>query len=100
MQSLATLEYEKLIALVSRYAQTPMGKARLENLRPLASKLELERDLQAVSETIVLNEEKQVSWRFSELFELSDVIAVLKIRGATLDPLSLLEITRKKCLTA
>jgi len=94
MQSLTTLEYGKLLALVARHANTPMGKARLENLRPVPSKLELERDLQAVSETIVLNEEKQVSWRFSELFEPSDVLAVLKIKGATLDPISLLEITR------
>lgn len=94
MQSLTTLEYGKLLALVARHANTPMGKARLENLRPLTSKLELERDLQAVSETIVLNEEKQVSWRFSELFEPSDVLAILKIKGATLDPISLLEITR------
>jgi len=94
MQSLTTLEYEKLLALVSRNAQTPMGKARLENLRPLTSKLELERDLQAVSETIVLNEEKQVSWRFSELFEPSETIAVLRIQNAALDPFSLLEITR------
>ncbi len=94
MQSLITLEYGKLLALIARYAQTPMGKARLEELRPLTNKLELERDLQAVSETIVLNEEKQVSWRFSELFEPSDVIAVLRIKGATLEPISLLEITR------
>ena len=94
MQSLTTLEYEKLLTLVARYAQTPMGKVRLEALRPLTSKLELERDLQAVSETIVLNESKQVSWQFSELFEPSDVIAVLRIQNATLDPFSLLEITR------
>ncbi len=94
MNSLGTLEYGRLLALVARHANTPMGKARLENLRPLTSKLELERDLQAVSETIVLNEEKQVSWRFSELFEPSDVLAILKIQNATLEPISLLEITR------
>ena len=94
MQSLTTLEYGKLLALVARYAQTPMGKARLEELRPLTSKLELERDLRAVSETIVLNEEKQVSWRFDELFEPSDVVAILRIKGAALEPFALLEITR------
>ncbi len=94
MHSLATLEYEKLLALVSRNAQTPMGMARFDSLRPLTSRRELERDLAAVSETISLNEEKQVSWNFSGLEDPSDAVAILRIRGATLEPFSLLEITR------
>jgi DNA mismatch repair protein MutS2 len=94
MQSLSTLEYEKLLALVARRAQTPMGYARLENLRPLTSRLELENDLRAVAETIRLNEEKQVSWYFSEVAEPENALAILRIRNATLDPLTLLEITR------
>ena len=94
MHSLATLEYEKLLALVARNAQTPMGKARFDNLRPLTSRRELERDLAAVSETISLNEEKQVSWNFSGLEDPSDAVAILRIKGATLEPFSLLEITR------
>jgi len=69
MQSLTTLEYGKLLTLVARHANTPMGEARLENLRPLTNKLELEKDLRAVSETIRLAEEKQVSWYFSEISE-------------------------------
>ncbi len=93
MQSLTTLEYGKLLALVARHAQTPMGEARLENLQPLTNKLELERDLQAVSETISLSQ-KDVNWSFSELFEPSGAIAVLKIQNAMLEPTSLLEITR------
>jgi len=67
MQSLETLEYESLLALVARSAQTPMGGARLENLRPLTSRFDLERALNAVSETILLSEDKQVSWSFSGL---------------------------------
>ncbi|HEX8735800.1 MAG TPA: endonuclease MutS2 [Pyrinomonadaceae bacterium] len=94
MQSLKTLEYEKLLTLFERYAQTPMGKARLLSLQPLTNRLELERDLKAVTETIYLNEEKQVSWRFSDVFEPTNAIAVLRIRNATLEPLSLLEVTR------
>ncbi|HEX8246587.1 MAG TPA: endonuclease MutS2 [Pyrinomonadaceae bacterium] len=94
MQSLKTLEYEKLLTLFAARAQTPMGKARLLALQPLTNRLELERDLKAISETIFLNEEKQVSWRFSEVFEPTNAIAVLRIRNATLEPLSLLEVTR------
>jgi dsDNA-specific endonuclease/ATPase MutS2 len=93
MQSLITLEYGKLLALVARHAQTPMGKSRLENLQPLIGRLELEKDLRAVAETFELGE-KQVSWRFFELADPSDAIAVLKIKNATLYPTTLIEITR------
>lgn len=92
--SLNTLEYERLLALIAGRAQTPMGKARLESLRPLTNRIELDRQLQAISETIKLNEEKQVSWSFSGLEDPSDAVAILRIKGATLDPLLLLEITR------
>jgi DNA mismatch repair protein MutS2 len=94
MQSLRTLEYEKLLTLFAARAQTPMGKARLLSLKPLTNRLELEKDLKAVTETIFLNEEKQVSWRFSDVFEPTNAIAILRIRNATLEPLSLLEVTR------
>ncbi|HEV8160028.1 MAG TPA: endonuclease MutS2 [Pyrinomonadaceae bacterium] len=93
MQSLTTLEYEKLLKLVARHAQTPMGKARLENLQPLTSRLELDANLQAASEMISLAQ-RDVNWSFSELPDPSDAVAVLRIKNATLDPLSLLEITR------
>jgi DNA mismatch repair protein MutS2 len=92
--SLSTLEYEKLLALVARNAQTPMGRARFENLRPLTSRIDLERDLNAISETITLNEEKQISWSFSGLEDPSDAVAILRIKNATLEPHLLLEVTR------
>ena len=94
MQSLNTLEYEKLCQLVARYAQTPSGKERLENLAPLSSRLELDQNLRAVAETILLNEEKQVSWSFSGLQDTSHAIAILRIKNATLEPTLLLETTR------
>ena len=92
--SLATLEYEKLLELISRNAQTPMGRRRVMELRPLENRKKLDADLAAISETIVLNEEKQVSWTFSGLEDPSDAIAVLRIRNSTLEPGGLLEITR------
>lgn len=94
MNSLNTLEYNKLLSLVARYAQTPMGKSYLENLEPMTSRVVLEQDLQNITETISLNEEKQVIWNFSELSEPSNAIAILKIRNATLEPTTLLELTR------
>ena len=93
MFSLSTLQFSKLLALVARNAQTPMGKARLENLRPLTSKLELERDLRLISETIVLGN-NDVHWRFSEIFEPSEAVSILRIKNATLEPFSMLELVR------
>ncbi|MGI8468553.1 MAG: endonuclease MutS2 [Pyrinomonadaceae bacterium] len=94
MQSLTTLEYEKLLALVARNANTPIGKMRLEKLTPRANRAELENDLSALRETIFLNEDKQVSWSFGGLFDPSNAIAILRIRNATLEPLTMLELTR------
>ncbi len=93
MQSLTTLEYGKLLALIARHAHTPMGRGYLENLQPLTSRLDLERDLRAVAEAIALAQ-RDVVWRFSELPDPNDALAVLKIKNATLDSLSMLEITR------
>jgi dsDNA-specific endonuclease/ATPase MutS2 len=42
-QAFATLEYGGLRGLVSRYAQTPMGRARAEALAPLAAVEEVRR---------------------------------------------------------
>ena len=91
--SLATLEYGKMLALVARYAQTPMGRDALEDLQPLTDRRQLENDLRAIDETFALIQ-KDVNWSFSEIFEPSEAIAVLKIQNATLEPLALLEITR------
>ena len=94
MQSLTTLEYGKMLALVARYANTPMGRDLLEDLQPLTNRLQLEKDLRAIDETVRLNEEKQVSWRFTELSDPSDATAILRIKNATLEPTTLLELTR------
>lgn len=92
--SLETLEYARLLELVSRHAQTPMGVERFADLRPLATRNELDAALSAISETIVLNEEKQVSWSFSGLEDPSDAVAILKIQNATLEPNLMLEVSR------
>jgi DNA mismatch repair protein MutS2 len=92
--SFSTLEFEKLLELVSRHAQTPMAIDRFADLRPHTSLKALERDLRAVSETIMLAEEKQVSWYFSGLADPEDAVAILKIKNASLEPVILLELTR------
>ena len=56
--SLETLEYAKLLELVSRNAQTPMGVECFALLRPLATRRELDEALAAITETIALNRGK------------------------------------------
>ena len=92
--SLETLEYATLLELVSRHAQTPMGVGRFADLRPLGNRRDLDNSIAAITETILLNEEKQVTWSFSGLDDPSDGVAILKIANATLEPNLLLEISR------
>jgi len=92
--SLETLEYHRLLELISRHAQTPMGVGRFADLRPYTDRLALASSLEAISETIALNEEKQVTWSFSGLADPSDAVAILRIKGSTLDPSVLLEVSR------
>lgn len=92
--SLAILEFEKLLEIVSRNAETPMGRALFADLEPKAGRLELEADLAAITETIFLNEEKQAAWAFSGVPDAGDAIAKLRIRGAALEPMALLIVAR------
>src|SRR5687768_17893243 len=92
--SLDTLEFPRLLDLIARNAQTPMGAARLGRLHPFSHRPELERALAAIAETITLSEEKKVTWSFSGLQDPADAVAILKIRNATLEPGLLLEIAR------
>jgi len=92
--SLETLEFAKLLDLVAAHAGTPMGRDRAVDLLPFESRHELDRALAAIAETISLNEEKQVTWSFSDLDDPSNAVAILKIRNAALEPHTMLEISR------
>ncbi|MFN0279940.1 MAG: endonuclease MutS2 [Pyrinomonadaceae bacterium] len=92
--SLETLEYAKLLELIARNAQTPMGVERFAHLRPLTDRRELDAALTAITETIFLREERQVSWSFSGLEDPSDAVAILRIQNTALDPNLMLEIVR------
>jgi DNA mismatch repair protein MutS2 len=91
--SLDTLEFSRLLALVARHAQTPMGASRVSELKPLASRIELERALSAVDETMALSE-RQITWSFSGLEDPSQAVAILRIENAALDPIAMLEVAR------
>jgi DNA mismatch repair protein MutS2 len=92
-QGFATLEYDRLRALVRRGAQTPMGRARAEALSPIEDLSTLRRELKAVAECVELRR-RGVSWSFSEMADPAEALARLKIEGATLEPLAILELAR------
>jgi DNA mismatch repair protein MutS2 len=92
-QSFGVLEYDKLRALVRRGAQTPVGRARVERLAPLDNQEDVRRALDAVAECVELRRSSG-AWSFSELADPAESISRLRIEGATLEPLPLLELAR------
>ncbi|HLL75863.1 MAG TPA: hypothetical protein VK421_11450, partial [Pyrinomonadaceae bacterium] len=92
-QSFGVLEYEAARALVRRGAQTEAGRARADSLAPMDDLSELRRALAAVSECVALRA-RGGAWSFSELADPEELIARLRIEGAVLEPLALLELAR------
>src|SRR5688572_3819214 len=92
-QAFGTLEYQQLLALIKRNAQTEVGKQRVETLAPIADPLELRRELTALSECVTLRN-RGARWSFNEIADPAETIARLHVEGAPLDTLALLQVAR------
>jgi DNA mismatch repair protein MutS2 len=92
-QAFNTLEYQQLLALIKRNAQTEAGQARVEKLSAAASVEELQRELAALAECVLLRG-RGVNWSFSSFSNPAETIARLHVEGATLDPLAILQTAR------
>lgn len=92
-QAFTTLEYQGLRALLRRSAQTEMGRARIDALVPFDDLESLRLSLRALSECIELRR-KDSSWYFTELADPREPLSLLRIEGATLEPLAILELGR------
>src|SRR5258705_5411052 len=90
-QAFTILEYDELRALIRRGAQTPMGQARVDALKPFKSVSELENALAAVSECVDLRK-RGGTWTFSELGDPAEKLALLRVEGTILEPAAMLEI--------
>src|SRR6185503_19744163 len=90
-QAFTFLEYDELRALIRRGAQTPMGQARVDALKPFESISELENALAAVSECVDLRK-RGGTWTFSELGDPAEKLALLRVEGTILEPAAMLEI--------
>ncbi|HKS08409.1 MAG TPA: Smr/MutS family protein [Pyrinomonadaceae bacterium] len=92
-QAFVTLEYQQLLALIKRNAQTEAGQLRVERLSPATSVAELQRELAALSECVTLRV-RGVNWSFSGFSDPDETLARLRVEGAALDPLSILQTAR------
>lgn len=92
-QAFTTLEYEQLLALIKRNAQTEPGQRRVEALAPLDDASELRRELAVLAECVKLRA-RGVKWYFSGLTDPGETIGRLRVEGASLDPLAILQIAR------
>jgi len=94
-QAFTTLEYQQLLKLLERGAQTELGRARVTSLAPIEELRELRRELAALSEVVALRN-RGITWAFSEFRDPAETIGRLRIEGNALDALAILE-TAKLC---
>src|SRR6478672_1314446 len=92
-QAFKTLEYQQLLKLAKRGAQTEMGRARIAALTPVGEIEELRRELLALSECVALRN-RGVNWSFSEFADPGETISRLRIEGNALDSIAILETAR------
>ena len=92
-QAFTTLEYQHLLGLIKRNAQTEPGQRRVEKLAPVGDEIQLRRELSALAECVSLRN-RGVKWWFSGLTDPVDTIARLRVEGASLDPIAILQTAR------
>ncbi len=92
-QAFTTLEYQHLLALIKRNAQTEPGQRRVETLAPIDNLSALQRELSALAECVLLRT-RGVRWYFSGLTDPAETIARLRVEGASLDPIAILQVSR------
>ena len=92
-QAFVILEFDSLRALVRRKAQTEMGRARIDAMEPVDDADDLRRSLRAVAESVDLRR-RAVHLSFDGVADPTKQIARLKIEGAALEPLAILDLAR------
>ena len=92
-QAFGTLEYQQLLELIKRNAQTEAGRRRVQTLAPISDALELRRELTALSECVTLRN-RGARWSFNEINDPAETIARLHVEGAPIDTLALLQMAR------
>jgi DNA mismatch repair protein MutS2 len=92
-QAFDILEFDALRALVRRGAQTEMGRERVGAVAPYTDLRQLQKALRAAGENFELRQ-RGTRLSFDGIADPTDSISRLKIEGAALDPLALLDMAR------
>ena len=92
-QAFGILEFDHLRQLVRRHAQTDMGRARVAALEPFGDFGPLRHALTEVGEAISLRA-RGARFSFDGVVDPSESIARLKIEGAAIEPLAMLDLVR------
>jgi len=92
-QAFGILEFDSLRTLLRRGAQTDDGRGRIEALAPIADPDELRLALRRVSEFVELRQ-RRGRLSFDGIADTSDSLSRLRIEGAALDPLAILDLAR------
>jgi DNA mismatch repair protein MutS2 len=89
--SIAVLEFPKVRSLIAGKTLSPFGKSRIEQLRPMFDRAEIERALRqsAQMRDIIRFEE---AMPLTELGDISPLVQKSRVDGIHLDPLDLLKI--------
>ena len=90
-QAFNILEYKQLLQLVRRGAQTENGRARVAELLPLSDLISLQRELNALSESVALAN-RGIHWSFSEFLDQTQTLTRLRVEGTSLDPVAMLQL--------
>ena len=90
--STSTLEFTQLLERVSAYAQTPMGVGVIRSLVPISNPHVLQERLDLIEEVAALRSAAGHLWDFSGVENPEESLETLSVRGARLEPLSLLAI--------
>ena len=75
-QAFTTLEYQHLLELIKRNAQTEPGQRRVETLAPIDDVSQLRRELSALAECVMLRN-RGVKWWFNGLTDPAETIGAL-----------------------
>ena len=81
--SLETLEFERLLDLVGRNAQTPMGRERILHLRPHVNRRDLEEALAAARPLVPHDNDSTLTLRATTFLNTPEVLHGLHIADGT-----------------
>jgi DNA mismatch repair protein MutS2 len=86
--ALRALEYDRIVEAVRRFAHTPSGAARLEDLQPATDPRAVAAALAATAETVRFLSDDQIGLQAVE--NLDEILTSLAVEGRILEPASLI----------